>query len=165
MTPSSHGVLLRHVWLVGATTALAVTGPVTASPDSPVVIEKCAFDDWEVAAVVYEDTESLVLRQCSFGLGHRAVRPDNASPLAIIGTGNSLAVIEHCVFDAFQTVRAQGSQQPGMAAVIMDQGHAVLRSNTFLRDAIACDDGSSALRINEIVVRFTVCGRVLRPYP
>lgn len=150
VTPSSHGVLLRHVWLVGATTALAVTGPGT---NSPVVIEKCAFDDWEVAAVVFEDADSLVLRHSSFGLGHRAVQTDNASPRAIIGNGNSRAVIEHCVFDAFRGAGAQGNRQPDMASVIIDQGQPVLRSNTFIRDAITCNDGSSALRINEVVVR------------
>ena len=149
VTPSSHGVLLRHVWLVGATTALTVTGP---STDSPIVIEKCAFDDWEVAAVVYEGADSLVLRQSSFGLGPRAVQTGNASPRAIVGNGDSRAVIEHCVFDAFRGAGAQGNRQPDMASVIIDHGQPVLRSNTFLRDAINCDDGSSALRINEVVV-------------
>ena len=159
--PSSHGVLLRHVWLVGATTALTVTG---ADNSGPVVIENCAFDDWQVAAVFYEGTDSLVLRQSSFGLGHRSVQPAAAaSPLAIVAGGGSRVgvgvVIERCVFNAFRGGNTEGTRQPDMDAVIVGQGQAVVRSNTFIRDAIACDDGSSGLRINEVVVRFALCSR------
>lgn len=50
--PSSPGVLLRHVWVSGAATALRVRGGGGVGPS--VVAEDCAFDDWGAAAVDFE---------------------------------------------------------------------------------------------------------------
>jgi hypothetical protein len=50
--PSSPGVLLRHVWVSGAATALRVRGG--GGVGLSVVAEDCAFDDWGAAAVDFE---------------------------------------------------------------------------------------------------------------
>ncbi len=50
---SSTGLLLRYAWLVGASTALTVQ----SETDAPMVVESCAFDDWQTAAISYNTGE------------------------------------------------------------------------------------------------------------
>lgn len=155
VVPSSRGVLLQYVWLTGATTALTVNRPGSGVGDSPVVVDKCAFDDWQESAVVYQGTDSVIIRQSTFGLGQGGGQAAIMRSSVVVGNGGDGAVIEHCVFNGFRG-DVEGTQQPNIATVVIDQGQPVLRSNTFLRDATTCNDGSLALRINEIVVRFRV---------
>ena len=140
----SRGALLRHVWLVGASTALTVTG------NAVVVVEKCAFDDWQTAAVVYNSPGALTIRQSSFGLSSSFGPLPAITPTVVVGAGAAAAVvIEHCVF-AGRFADAGSTNTPGPT----------IRASTFQYDATtACAaEGApslSRLKINEIVASQT----------
>ena len=132
----SRGALLRHVWLVGATTALTVAG------DAPVVVERCAFDDWQTAAVQYASAGALTIRQTSFGLSSSFGALAAITPTVVTGTGAAAAVvIEHCVF-AGRFADADSTITPGPT----------IRSNMFQNDdTAACALQAPGPKINEIV--------------
>jgi hypothetical protein len=134
----SRGALLRYVWLVGATIALTVVGA------APVVVEKCAFDDWETAAVQYDAAVALTIRQTTFGLSSDSASgvPTAPSPAVVTGTGATAAIIiEHCVF---------GGRFADAPAAAISPGPTI-RANTFQYDAVTACAASAGLTINEIV--------------
>ena len=142
---SSSGLLLRYAWLVGASTALTVQ----SETDAPMVVESCAFDDWQTAAISYNTAgpASLVIRSSTFRL-----RPSALVSLALPAgdsaavAGQGPSVIEECVF-------ARSSQ----VALQIEGAQPTISSNTFLGDAggDGCEVPATTLRINEVMASQT----------